>query len=134
MELNELVSEKSSFFLNGKEYFLNAWKLSDTIWFRQNYGNSVKNVLSAENIDPEAMLRIAFRLLNDKTDFAPKKIVDYNENGEAETRMTGGWKLLALELNATDGFSGLISAVFKAIANGNPKVVEKTEEVETEKK
>jgi hypothetical protein len=96
VSLEELKPRTGSFELisTGNKYTLRPFNIEDEVWLRQEFGDSLPKLFNENNIDGEALCRIAFNQLTDKTDFKIKEIVDIDEEGIEVKKFIGGYKLL----------------------------------------
>ncbi len=78
-----------------KSYQLRAFTVRDEIWLRQAYGDKINEVFSEENMDFEAICRIIFRLIVDKSDFVKQTVEIIDEDGNSSTESLGGYHLLS---------------------------------------
>lgn len=75
--MDDLMPMDTELVLNGKTYELRKINVSDEVWLKQ-FGD-VQRRFSTE--DMEFMCKLLFRLLKDKTDFAPGQFEDYDDDG-----------------------------------------------------
>lgn len=74
MELDELLPKTTSIELSGKIYEMNPFTLSSQIWVERTFGTIDKSGLkhleeAFRGLDCQAMAKLGYYLLKDKTDF-----------------------------------------------------------------
>lgn len=140
MKLEDLKPRPSKFYLsfNSKWYTLRAWTLQDQIWMNQEYGDKVNHIFNEKNIDIVAISRMAYRLLEEKSDFKAKEVKTIDEEGLEKAEMLGGYKLLIARIRTVEEQMGMMAAVVESIGLSMPEVDEirnlGKKEIGTEKK
>lgn len=126
MRLEDIKPKQSEFTLSktGKTYVLRPWSLSDQIWMNQTYGEKVKEIFSKDNIDIVAICRMAFRVMEDKSDFKAEQVTEINEEGEEFTYSVGGYKKLISTIANVEEQLHVFGAVVECIGLSMPEVDE----------
>ena len=126
MKLEDLKPRPSKFHLsyNDKWYTMRPWTLNDQIWMNQEYGDRINEIFSEKNIDIVAIARMAFRLLDDKSDFKAREFTAIDEDGNETTQTIGGYKLLIARVKTVKEQLELLTAVVECIGLSMPEVDE----------
>ncbi len=126
VNLEDLIPRKSKFYLSetGVEYSLRPWTLKDQIWMKQEYGDKAKDmfVLELEKLDLSIAARMMYRLIEDKTDFMAKEIIEIDENGEEKKIKIGGYKALLSMIKGFKEQVNLIASLAECIGASNDYV------------
>jgi hypothetical protein len=120
MELKEMIAQDSEFNINGKKYVLRPMNLSDKIWLAKEYGESVEALFSKG--DMGICTRMAYRLLRDKSCYAPRNITEIDESGMTINRSSGGLEVFASELIGNKAVLAMVEALGSAMMAGEPAV------------
>jgi len=126
MKLEDLSPRPSKFHLsyNDKWYTMRAWTLNDQIWMNQEYGEKVHEIFNENNIDIVAIARMAFRLLEEKSDFKAREFKTIDEDGNEKTETIGGYKLLIARVKTVKEQLQLLASVVECIGLSMPEVDE----------
>lgn len=123
MKLEQLVPKRSSIYLSetDKTYQLRPWTLKDQIWMKEQYGDNAKDMfhLSIQNLEFSVVARMLYRVIEDKSDFIAKEIVDIDEDGNQRKVTLGGYQAL---INMVTGFKeqiSLVTALAECIGGSN---------------
>lgn len=120
MNLLELNPIPSKIKINGKTHKLRAWTVSDKIWLLSEYEDRINEIFDPQNIDLKAVCRSVYRLIEDKSPFEAEEVETYDEDGNKEMVMIGGWKKLALEMNSTEDQVSLFTGLMECIGLSAP--------------
>lgn len=93
-KLEDVVSD-IKFKLKGVEYKLRPISLLDETFITREFGDRLPELFNENNIDLEALCRIVYNQLEDKTPFAATSVEFTDENGETSLVMFGGWEKMA---------------------------------------
>lgn len=126
MKLEDLKPRPSKFYLSysDKWYTLRPWTLNDQIWMNQEYGERINEIFSEKNIDIVAIARMAFRLMEDKSDFRAREFTAIDEDGNETTQTIGGYKLLIARVKTVKEQLQLLASVVECIGLSMPEVDE----------
>lgn len=138
LNLQKMFPQKSSFKLKatGKTYYLRPMTLKDQLWVKHNFEGRLEEILNPATLDMDAISRIIYLLLVDKSDFATHEYEDVNEDGETVTVEIGGYKLLQ-RLISSEEMSDVLWAFNETMGISRPvekkavkkKVVKKAKKV-----
>jgi hypothetical protein len=129
MNLNEMIAQDSEFNINGKRYTLRPMNLSDKIWLAKEYGESVEKLFTKG--DMGICTRMAYRLLRDKSCYAPRNITEIDESGMVIDRSSGGLEIFASELIGNKSVLAMVEALGAAMMAGEPVVKAGTAQAST---
>lgn len=110
--------------ITGKEYVLRPFNVEDEIWLRQTYGDKIAELFSETNLDTEALCRIAFHQLADKSDFKKVEVTSINEEGEEVEAFVGGYKLLMTKIQGMQEKIDILLAINETLGISRPKIKE----------
>jgi uncharacterized protein YktA (UPF0223 family) len=108
---------------NGKEFILKPFTIRDELWCRDNLGDDFLSIFHEDDMDHRILYRIAFRLLEDKSEFVAKEIEQINEEGIKEKKMIGGYELFIDLFEGPLEKAQIASAVAETIGLSSPEVV-----------
>ena len=117
-------------------FALRPFSLLDEVWLSQNYpGTKLQEVFSPEKLDMVEICRIAYHQLETEHQkfFVKQEIEIYNEDGDREVMVVGGYRMLAAMVCGFKAQADLISAVAKT-RGVSQAVLDKMEAESTEKK
>jgi len=128
MDLTKLVPKESKLHLNAfkKDFQLRPFNLSDEIWLTNEYGSRVGEIF--ELMDFEAISRIAYRQIIDKSEFKKREVEFITEDGESETVSLGGVELFRQLVKGWDEKIAIMSSVIECITGSRPDYKEEKEE------
>lgn len=136
MDLNKLVPKESKLHLSAikQDFTLRPFSLSDEIWLADKYGSRVAEIFDV--MDFEAISRIAFHQIVDKSFFKKKEVEFITEDGDVETVSLGGVELFRQLVKGWDEKINIMSAVIECITGSRPdlKEEEKPKKKVTKKK
>lgn len=128
VDLDQLIPQESKVKLGDKKYTLRKINLDDEIWVKATFGNAVDKIFVEQNF--EAISKIAFRLLEDKTDFAGGEETQIDDDGfPKKCRVSGPEKIRRL-ISGPKEKVDFLWAVFKTFGISRP---EPSEDVEPKK-
>ena len=120
MKLEEMIAQDSEFNINGKKYALRPMNLSDKIWLSKEYGESVEKLFTKG--DMGICTRMAYRLLRDKSCYAPRNVTEIDESGMTINKSIGGLEIFASELIGNKAVLSMVEALGSAMMAGEPIV------------
>ena len=125
MELQDLKPKPSKFYLEkkDKEYTLRPWTLEDQIWAKHTFEN-VEKIFSKENIDIEAVSRMVYRVIEDKSDFVAEEGIEIDEEGNEVQKKIGGFKKLIAMISGIGEQAAMVGALVECIGVSMPAVEE----------
>lgn len=131
LSLEEVCPEPAEFTLaaTGKTYRLRKFSLEDNAWMVKKWGNHLEKVLGGA--DTVALSQVIFRLLEDKTDFLPREIKDFDDDGNEITVRTTGPEMVRRLIAGKNEAAAAITALTYAFDISKP-VVDKTAKLNTE--
>ena len=116
MELEKLFPTKTKVTIAGKEYELRNHTLEDAIWGKQEGVTIYDN----DEWDLDAICRLVYRLIIDKSDFAKIEFKTYDEDGDEITNYLGGAARLASMVTTEQEKIGLIKSVVECLNQSAP--------------
>ena len=126
MRLEDVIPETPEFEIKkiGKSYRLRLVTIEDHVWFRTKFGGWEKVIESIQKQQWENVAKIAFHLLEDKSDFRARteKVID-DDGEEVEVRFTGP-DLLLKSLTGLEEAVAMLGAINASIANSSPLIKE----------
>ena len=131
LNLSQLKPESAIININDKEYELRPVNLSDWGWMQKRFGKDLNEVLT--EMPMHELVVIAFRLLKDKSDFTPKEVDDYDDDGAPIKRMKNGPEQFSELFEGISGVQHLAQAFLKCVGVREDQA-EKAIEVESDKK
>lgn len=121
--LEQVIPEQAKLTINGKEYTLRKITLADEAWLKAQ--GQVEKLFESE--DSEFFAKLAFRLIEDKSDFPGEIIKTVDDDGfPIEKRITGPQKVLAGLSGPTQKYE-LLKALCQTLGISRPlfdKIVE----------
>lgn len=128
VKIEDLIPEEAVIVLSGKKHVLRKINLEDEVWVKSNLGSTVDKIFV--DMDFEAITRIAFRLLKDKSDFLGEEEDQIDDKGfPTKVVVTGPQKLRRCISGASEKID-LFWAVYKTFGISRP---EPSEDVEPKK-
>ena len=124
ISLEDVCPERPEFTLRktGKTYRLRPVMLQDHVWFQRNYGEGFYRAFLER--DWKEICKIAYYLLDDRSEFPATDATLINEVGETTKVRLSGPELLYHNVGAEDEGVSIIAAINSAFANSGPKVRE----------
>lgn len=141
LDLTDLIPESATFRLSGTgdvEHTLRPVDLSDRAWVTRTFGDyrAIERIFSEQ--DMEAISKLVFQLVVDKSPFAARDEEEWNEQGEkVGTRKVGGYLLVMRAVRGARDQIALMKAVLKTIGISEPvqeKLVAELSEAENAEK
>ena len=122
MDLTKLVPKKSKLHLKeiGQDFELRPFNLSDEIWLRESYGDRLGEIF--ELMDFEAVSRIAFHQIIDKSYFKKREVEFITEDGDTENVQLGGVELFRQLVKGWDEKIEIMSSVIECITGSRPEL------------
>ena len=129
--LSKFIPQNVKTEINGKEFEFRPMSLSDHAWLESEYKSTLQELFSENKFNLQAILRMGYRLLVNKSEYKPVKRTEYSEEGTEYVDMVGGWKLFLEEFIGIDATTKVTKAIGDAMNAGNPdvKISNKKEEV-----
>lgn len=130
-KLDEIVVVPLEIKIGDKVYPLKEVSLSDHAWIEseipeKEYQNLFRDISTPES--SKNVLRIIYHQLMDKKDFAPREIVDFDEDGNEVVEKIGGIKLFRSMLSSAQ-LTDLVYLFYELFYRSNPE-----EDAESKKK
>ena len=112
LSLSKLLPQESEITINSKTYHLRPVNADDWAWMEAKWGNpSVK--LKGMSIHELCMM--LFRLIQEKEDFLPRKVTEYDDDGNPSEVTMPAYRLLAQSLQGFGGVEQATKAFEKAL-------------------
>lgn len=130
MKLEEIYSSKEVVFklsqLEGREFNLRPLNLSDEIWLKETFKENADKIFCDDNIDVEAISRIVYHQIADKSFFIKREIKLVDESGNEKNEFIGGYKLLQYLISGQEDKLELLKALSEIVlfSRGNEEVNE----------
>lgn len=113
MKLSEIYPKAPCFKLNatGKKHKLRLLNLSDEIWIDETFGEKGPDLAQ----DMDALSRIVFHQLEDKSHFKKQDVKFIDEDGTELVKEVGGYRLLQSLIMGIDEKTEMLSAWLECI-------------------
>lgn|SRR3990167_4065428 len=118
MKLADMIPERAVFVIDGKEYWLREVTLADHAWIQHTFGNQIEIIFKEQKM--VEIGKIIYRLLEDKSDFLPADISDFDDNGEAVKRRISGPERFLSRIKGPAKQLELFNALLKTIGISQP--------------
>jgi len=120
MKLEDIRPERASFKLKatGKEYFIRPFNLDDELWLQRTYGEGLKKIFDQGRFHD--ICRIAYRQLEDRSEFVKQKVKIVNEQGDHEETEIGGLDLFYAIVRGMEEKMAILQALLSAIGLSRP--------------
>lgn len=134
MDLTKLIPKQSRFHLSAakKEFSLRPFNLGDEIWLKNTYGERVEEIF--EIVDFEAISRIVFRQIEDRSFFKKQSVTFVNEEGDTEDIEVGGVELFRQLIKGWDEKISIMNAFIECVGFSKPDIKEEPKKKVTKKK
>ena len=135
MNLDQLKPKPSILNLeNGKSYVLRPLNIGDEIWIKQTFGSEIDKLFNENNVNLEALTRIVFHQMEDKSDFKKKEVVEFDEEGNEKTSEIGGYKLFMKSISGMKDKIEMIHSMNETIGISRPVATKENNPKDTKKK
>ncbi len=133
--LEDLIPEQASFTLEKTgdfEHILRPLSIEDFQWLVRTFGEKWNDMFV--HIDMEKLCRLAYRFLDDRTQFLAENSVVVDEDGEKEEVRLKGYQVLQRSVRGVSDEVKLLSALTNAIGVSQPVMDKAMKDPEVKKK
>lgn len=136
IKLEDLRPKTGKFKLSatGNDYILRPFSVLDEIWLRNEYGDSLPELFNENFIDGNALGKIAYHQLEDKSDFKQAEVTDYDESGLEVVKKIGGYKRLVQLIHGMEEKIAILLAINETLGVSRPVIDKLAEEQDSKKK
>jgi hypothetical protein len=118
IKLTDLIPEEATITLNGKDYIIRKMNLEDESWLKTRFGQKINTIFVDQ--DMEAISKLTFRLLKDKSDFLPIQEDGFDDEGNKVKLNVSGPNRILRAISGPANKEELLWAVFKTFGVSRP--------------
>lgn len=112
--LGDLIPERAELVIKDKVYHLRPVTVEDWAWFENRWGQDQVDV-NLQQMKTSELCVVIFRLLEEKNEFLPTEIDDYDDDGNVLKRKITGPERLSREILGISGIRDAVQAFQKSL-------------------
>jgi hypothetical protein len=136
IELKDIRPQSAKFKLayNETEYELRPFNLNDEAWLRTEFKDTLQQLFSQDKIDDDALCRIAYHQIKDRSDFVEVEREMIDEAGRKMTYKIGGFALLKERVHGMNEKIEILLAINETLGISRGLIEESNKKTEKKKK
>lgn len=122
MKIEDLIPERAEFTLKstGRSYTMRPVSLDDEVWMQRAYGQELQKIFQEPRL--REICRIAYRLIEDKSDFVTRTVKIISEEGQQTEEHLGGVDLFLRMIVGIHEKQAIMEALAKTIGVSRPMI------------